>query len=108
MLNSLFKRFTGHTPSREAAKKRLKFTLICDQLEVNDSTLKNLQGDIIQVISRYFEIDREALQLEVQRDRDVSALVFNTPILCVKKELVSAVLDKSDKGRRKSYKKKKK
>ena len=106
MFNALFRRFTGQTPSSDTAKKRLKFTLVCDQLEVNDSTLKNLQGDIIQVISRYFEIDREALQLEVQRDRDVSALVFNTPILCVKKELAGAV--QGDKGGRKSYKKKRK
>ena len=105
MLNALLKKFTGHTSSKEAAKKRLQFTLVCDQLEVNDSTLKNLQADIIDVISRYFEIDRGALQLQVQRDKDVSALVFNTPILCVKKELASAV---PDRGGRKSYKKNKK
>jgi cell division topological specificity factor len=105
MLNALLKRFTGHKPSKDAAKKRLQFALVCDQLEVNDSTLKNLQADIIEVISRYFEIDRKSLQLQVQRDKDVSALVFNTPILCVKKDLVSAVPDRS---RRKSYKKKKK
>ncbi len=108
MINSLLKRFTDHTPSREAAKKRLKITLICDQLEVNDSILINLQSDIIQVISRYFEIDREALQLQFQRDKDLSTLAFNTPILCVKKELGSAVPDQGDKGGQESYKKKKK
>jgi len=99
MLNSLFKRFAGHTPGNETAKKRLKFTLICDQLEVNDSTLKNLQDDIIQVISRYFEIDREGLQLQFQRDKDLSTLAFNTPILCVKKELGRAVPDQGVKER---------
>jgi len=108
MLNALLKKFTGHKSSSDTAKKRLNFILVCDQLEVNDSTLKNLQSDIIQVISRYFEIDRDSLQLEVQRGKDSSALVFNTPILCVRKGLASIVSDKGDKGGQKSYKKKKK
>ena len=85
MLNKLLQRFTGHTPSRDAAKKRLRFALVYDKLEVNDNTLENLQQDIVEVISKYFEIDKSSLQLEVQRDDDVSALVFNTPILHVKR-----------------------
>jgi len=105
MFNALLRKFAGHKPTNETAKKRLQFTLVCDQLEVNDSTLKRLQGDIITVISRYFEIDRDALQLQVQRDKDVSALVFNTPILCVKKEAAAPV---ADSGGQKNYKKKKK
>lgn len=105
MFNGLLKRFTGSKPTREAAKRRLQFALVYDQLEVNDSILKHLQSDIIDVISRYFEIDREALQLQVQRDKDVSALVFNTPILCVKKEPAP---DMDGSGGRKKYKKKKK
>ena len=75
----------GHTPSRETAKKRLQFALIYDKLEVNDTTLTNLQKDIVAVISNYFEIDKDSLELKVRRDDDVSALVFNTPILNVKR-----------------------
>ncbi len=85
MLQALLRKFTGHKPSKDAAKKRLQFALVYDKLEVNDTTLKDLQDDIVKVISKYFEIDTSALQLEVQRDNDVSALVFNTPILCVRR-----------------------
>ncbi|MBF0257694.1 MAG: cell division topological specificity factor MinE, partial [Desulfamplus sp.] len=56
-----------------------------DKLEINEMTLENLQKDIVEVISKYFEIDTKSLQLEVQREHELSALVFNTPILCVKK-----------------------
>lgn len=105
MLNKLLRRFTGQESTRETAKKRLQFALVYDQLEVNDSTLKNLQSDIVEVISRYFEIDREGLQLQVQRDQDVSALVFNTPILCVKK---NSVAPSTGGGAGKRYRKKKK
>lgn len=86
MLSGLLKRFTGKKYSKDAAKKRLQFSLIYDKLEVNDTTLTNLQQDIVDVISKYFEIDKEALELKVKRDDDVSALVFNTPILHVKRK----------------------
>ena len=87
MLSKLIKIFSSQNKkgSKNEAKKRLQFALIYDKLEINDNTLKDLQNDIIQVISRYFEIDREALSLEIQRGDDTSALVFNTPILNMKR-----------------------
>ena len=86
MLSGLLKRFTGQKASKDTAKKRLQFSLIYDKLEVNDTTLTDLQKDIVDVISHYFEIDKNALELKVKRDEDVSALVFNTPILHVKRK----------------------
>lgn len=86
MLQGLLKRFTGQKNSKDEAKKRLQFSLIYDKLEVNDTTLTDLQTDIVNVISKYFEIDKDSLELKVQRDDDVSALVFNTPILHVKRK----------------------
>ena len=85
MLSRLFKKFTAQKASKDVAKKRLQFSLIYDKLEVNDTTLTNLQKDIVAVISNYFEIDNNSLELKVKRDDDVSALVFNTPILHVKR-----------------------
>lgn len=85
MLSGLLKRFTGQKPSKDTAKKRLQFSLIYDKLEVNDTTLTDLQKDIVGVISNYFEIDKDALELKVKRDDETSALVFNTPILHVKR-----------------------
>lgn len=85
MLSRLLQRFTSQKTSKDAAKKRLQFSLIYDKLEVNDTTLDNLQKDIVTVISNYFEIDSSSLELTVKRDNDVSALVFNTPILHVKR-----------------------
>ena len=85
MLSRLFRKFTKQKTSKDTAKKRLQFSLIYDKLEVNDTTLTDLQKDIVAVISNYFEIDNESLELKVRRDDDVSALVFNTPILQVKR-----------------------
>jgi cell division topological specificity factor len=81
MLNGLFDKFFGKNNSKNVAKKRLQFALIYDQMEVSEDTLNNLQRDVIAVISRYFVIDEEALKLDIRREKDVSALVVNTPIL---------------------------
>jgi cell division topological specificity factor len=81
MLNGFFDRIFGKNNSKVVAKKRLQFALIYDQMEVSEDVLSDLQRDVVAVISRYFVIDEDAIQLDIKRDRDVSALVVNTPIL---------------------------
>jgi cell division topological specificity factor len=82
MLNELFRKIIGKkNGSKDVAKKRLKFALIYDKLEVSDEILGNLQRDMVEVISRYFEIDQKAVTLDIQRSDDMSALVVNTPII---------------------------
>lgn len=86
MLNGFLRKVMGgeKADSKEVAKKRLKFALIYDKLEVSDNTLKNLHQDIVEVISRYFEIDQEAFKLDIRRSDELSALIVNTPILSAK------------------------
>jgi len=86
MFNGLWRKVIGKKPeSREIAKKRLKITLIYDKLEVSEDILSSLHRDMIEVISRYFEIDREAFKIDIRRNDDqLSALVVNTPILKAK------------------------
>ncbi len=84
MLNGFLRKVLGKSDSREVAKKRLKFALIYDKLEVSDDTLESLHRDIVEVISRYFEIDQDAFKLDIHRTDDLSALVVNTPIISAK------------------------
>ncbi|MBL0701219.1 MAG: cell division topological specificity factor MinE [Desulfosarcina sp.] len=87
MLDGIIKKLFGNKKNSSAtAKNRLKFALIYDKLEISDEILKNLQHDIVEVISRYFEIDKDALQLNINKSRDLSALTFNTPILSAKEK----------------------
>ncbi len=81
MFNGLFRR-KAKDESRDVAKKRLKFALIYDKLEVSDDILNSLHRDIVEVISRYFEIDKESVTLDINRSE--SALIVNTPIKSAK------------------------
>jgi cell division topological specificity factor len=86
MFNGLFRKMMGKKDeSKEIAKKRLKITLIYDKLEVSDDILSSLHQDMVEVISRYFEIDKDAFKIDIRRtDDQLSALVVNTPILKAK------------------------
>ena len=84
MLNAVMKKFFNKSSSKDTAKKRLRFALVYDRLEVSDDILKNMQNEIVDVISRYFVIDRDQIKLDITRQDDLSALVLNTPIISAK------------------------
>ena len=79
--NTLLKKLMNKGESKDIAKKRLKFALLTDKLEIKTDTLGNLQKDLVEVISRYFEIDKESIKIDIQRSEESSALIFNTPII---------------------------
>jgi cell division topological specificity factor len=81
MLNGFLQRFLKKNKSKDVAKKRLQFALIYDQMEISEDTMSNLQREMVAVISRYFVIDESSITLDIQRDKNVSALIVNTPIL---------------------------
>lgn len=85
MFNTLLKKLLNRgEDSRQVAKKRLKFALVYDKLEIKEEMLEDLQKDLIDVISRYFEIDRQQMSLDIERSEDTSALIMNTPILAAR------------------------
>lgn len=81
MLSEFMKKIFRKNGSKATAKKRLQFALVYDRLEVSDDNLKEMQNEIIEVISRYFVIDQDQLKLDITRDNDLSALMLNTPII---------------------------
>jgi cell division topological specificity factor len=87
MFVDFFKNLLGKkSESKNVAKQRLKFALIYDHLEVSEDILAALHKDMVEVISRYFEIDQEAFKLDIRRSDELSALVVNTPILSAKRK----------------------
>ena len=65
--------------SKRIAKDRLQFVLVHDRTHVSPEVLDALKIDLIEVVSKYFEVDRTALEIEVQRHKTTSALVVNLP-----------------------------
>ena len=80
MLGNIFKKEN----SKEDAKNRLKLVLIQDRAMLPSGVLENMKDDILQVLSKYVEIEKSKLNIDIcpyDEDPRKIALVANIPIL---------------------------
>ena len=72
--------------SGDIAKYRLKLLLISDRANCSPDVMEMIKNDIIQVISKYMEIDAEGLDIQITQTESegnngtVPALYANIPI----------------------------
>lgn len=68
--------------SSSVAKDRLKLVLIHDRVMLSPRVMEQMRDELIAVISKYVEIDSEALNIEVHQEGNnrETALVANIPI----------------------------
>lgn len=79
VLNWFFKKQGDDVRTR--AKDRMRLMLIHDRLELPPDRLASLEEELIAVVSRYFEIDRETTRFDLQQYERRAALVANFPLL---------------------------
>ncbi len=81
-MNNLFNRLTGRQPpSRQVAKDRLKLVLIHDRTDVSPAVLEQLKDELIAVISRFVDIDRDGVDIKLTQEQTESRLVADIPLL---------------------------
>ena len=72
--------------SGDVAKDRLKLLLVSDRADCSPDVMEAIKNDIIQVISKYMEIDAEGLDIQIPQTESetsngtVPALYANIPI----------------------------
>ena len=76
-----FDRFRGSPSSREVAKQRLQLVLVHDRANISPGVLEQIKDEIIAVISRHVEIDREGVEVHFTQDGRESRLVADIPLL---------------------------
>lgn len=80
-MRSLINRFFGARPkSKEDAKSRLKLILMHDQVDLTPSELERMKAEIIDVISRYVEVDDSHVEFRLNRAEDGVQLVSSVPV----------------------------
>ncbi len=72
-----------HKQSAESAKERLQLVLIHDRTDLTPAELNELKDELLQVISRHVDIDRDAVQIDLEHDGRAQRLVADIPLRSV-------------------------
>ena len=71
--------------SKQIAKDRLRLVLVHDRVNVSPSLLEALKEDLLEVISKYMEIEENGLEVNLDRSENSVALVANIPVRRMKR-----------------------
>ena len=86
MILELIERLFGRGNSSGVdAKRRLKLVIANDRSGLSQEMLAMMRRDILEVVSRYVEIDYEEMELSLESDQRMTALIANLPVRRVKR-----------------------
>lgn len=85
----LLRVFSSKATPKEVAKDRLKLILIHDRGDLTPDTLEKIREEILQVISKYIEIDINDVEISLSKSDTIEgesgpSLVANIPIKNIK------------------------
>ena len=81
MFTKIRSKIFGQRLSGGTAKNRLQMVLVQDRSGLSRQELDLFQKDLIEVIAKYFVLERKSIEVEWRRDDSTTALVINTPVL---------------------------
>jgi cell division topological specificity factor len=88
-MSSFFDRLFNREPKSAAqAKERLKLVLIHDRTDLNSGDLADLKDELIEVISRYIEIDAKAVKIEMAQEGREQRLIADIPLRTSRRRMI--------------------
>lgn len=85
-----FKKLFGQSGSSSTAKERLRLVLMSDHLALAPEIMDRMKHDLIEVISRYVEVDRDKVEVSFEREDRALAMLANIPIVNINRPSVAA------------------
>ncbi|MEE3348829.1 MAG: cell division topological specificity factor MinE [Candidatus Gastranaerophilaceae bacterium] len=83
--------------TKDVACNRLKFVLMQDRTNLTPELMDRMRKELVELLSRYVEMDKEALELGFEQEGNQMALMLSIPVLRAKDEAeIEATLAKED------------
>ena len=76
----------GEDPSKSVAQNRLKLVLMQDRTNLTPKVLEQMRGEMIDLLSKYLEMDKDLLELNFEQEGDQVALMLSIPVIRAKDE----------------------
>ena len=89
--NKVFSFFRAHETQendnvKDVARSRLKLVLMQDRTNLTPKILEQMRGELIDLLSKYVELDKELLELNFEQEGDQVALMLSIPVIRAKDE----------------------
>lgn len=83
---SLFKQTEKEDNAKDIAKNRLRVVLMQDRTNLTPELLERMRKELVELLSKYVEMDKEALELNFDQEGDQMALMLSIPVIRAKDE----------------------
>lgn len=86
-------------PSKSVATNRLKLVLMQDRTNLTPKVLEQMRGEMIELLSKYLEMDKDLLELNFEQEGDQVALMLSIPVIRAKdEEEIEAAMNSQEKS----------
>ena len=72
--------------SKSVATNRLKLVLMQDRTNLTPKVLEQMRSELIDLLSKYLEMDKDMLELNFEHEGDQVALMLSIPVIRAKDE----------------------
>lgn len=72
--------------AKDVACNRLRVVLMQDRTNLTPELLQRMRQELIELLSKYVEMDKDALELNFEQEGDQMALMLSIPVLRAKEE----------------------
>ena len=81
-----FRRTDAEETAKDTACNRLRVVLMQDRTNLNPQLLEKMRKELIELLSKYVEMDKDALELNFEQEGEQMALMLSIPVLRAKPE----------------------
>ena len=98
-LLGFFRQTEEEESAKDVACNRLRVVLMQDRTNLTPQLLERMRSELVELLSKYLEMDKEALELNLEQEGEQMALMLSIPVIRAKdEEEIEKALAESEKA----------